>query len=183
MPSTTSSSSARALPSSTRTTPSLPTRPTASATRCPRAASPLADRVATRAMASAVSQGRARAATASSATAAAWSMPRLRSMAFMHTATLLRPSRRMARARTMAVVVPSPASSPVRCAASFTVCAPRFSIASGNSMASATVTPSLVTSGAPQACSMATLRPRGPRVTATASASTSTPRAMRARAS
>ena len=39
----------------------------------------------------------------------------------------------------------------------------------------ATVTPSLVILGAPQLCSMITLRPLGPIVTATASARASTP--------
>src|SRR5690348_1667725 len=45
------------------------------------------------------------------------------------------------------------------------------------------VTPSLVIVGAPHFLSMTTLRPRGPRVTLTASASWSTPRSNESRAS
>src|SRR5699024_11882537 len=46
---------------------------------------------------------------------------------------------------------------------------------SSRSMSRAMVTPSLVTSGPPKARSSTTLRPRGPSVTFTASASVSTP--------
>src|SRR5262245_42099199 len=88
----------------------------------------------------------------------------------------------MARARTVAVVVPSPATSEVFDATSFTICAPRFSNLSASSIALATVTPSLVDVGAPQLFSSRTFRPRGPIVTLTASASTSTPRCRERRA-
>ncbi len=43
----------------------------------------------------------------------AWSMPRLRSIGFVPAATAFRPSRTTAWARTVAVVVPSPATSEV----------------------------------------------------------------------
>src|SRR5436189_253004 len=66
---------------------------------------------------------------------------------------------------------------------SFTIFAPMFSNLSGSSISFATVTPSLVTVGAPHDFSSTTLRPRGPRVTVTASASTLTPRSTLARAS
>src|SRR6266851_3619855 len=58
-----------------------------------------------------------------------------------------------------------------------------FSIGSSSSISLATVTPSLVTVGLPNFLSMTTLRPLGPSVTFTASASWSTPRLSRARAS
>src|SRR5262245_3261613 len=53
---------------------------------------------------------------------------------------------------------------------------------SSSSISLATVTPSLVTVGAPHDFSMTTLRPRGPRVTLTASARVFTPTRMRERA-
>src|SRR5262245_46132102 len=78
-------------------------------------------------------------------------------------------------ARTVAVVVPSPATSLVLLAASFTSWAPIFSYGSCSSMSSATVTPSLVTVGLPQPLSRTALRPRGPSVLRTARASLLTP--------
>src|SRR5258707_2922127 len=89
----------------------------------------------------------------------------------------------MASARTVAVVVPSPATSLVLLAASFTSWAPRFSNGSSNSMSSATVTPSLVTLGEPQPLSSTALRPRGPRVLRTALANFDTPAINGCRAS
>src|SRR5580658_6575223 len=61
--------------------------------------------------------------------------------------------------------------------------APRFSYGSSSSISRATVTPSLVIVGAPHFLSMTTLRPRGPSVTFTVSASLSTPRSSERRAS
>src|SRR5512140_91989 len=58
-----------------------------------------------------------------------------------------------------------------------------FSNLSVSSTSLATVTPSLVTRGEPNDFSMITLRPRGPRVTLTASASASTPTLILPRAS
>src|SRR5512140_3109473 len=89
----------------------------------------------------------------------------------------------MARASTVAVVVPSPATSEVLLATSFTICAPMFSNLSSSWISLATVTPSLVMFGAPNDLSSTTLRPLGPRVTVTASPRTCTPRRMRSRAS
>jgi hypothetical protein len=58
-----------------------------------------------------------------------------------------------------------------------------FSSGSWSSISLATVTPSLVIVGEPNFFSMTTLRPFGPRVTRTASASLLTPRRIAARAS
>src|SRR6185436_9905312 len=84
----------------------------------------------------------------------------------------------MACASTVAVVVPSPATSDVLLATSRTIWAPMFSSASGRSISFATVTPSLVIVGDPNFLSMITLRPRGPSVTFTALARLLTPRRM-----
>src|SRR5512136_2468185 len=81
----------------------------------------------------------------------------------------------MAWARMVAVVVPSPATSLVLLATSLTIWAPMFSNLSSSSISLATVTPSLVTVGAPKVFSSMTLRPLGPRVTFTALASALTP--------
>src|SRR3954468_3900601 len=89
----------------------------------------------------------------------------------------------MASASTVAVVVPSPATSLVLLAASLTSLAPMFSYLSLSSTSSATVTPSLVIVGAPQPLSMTALRPRGPRVAFTARASFVTPSRSALRAS
>src|SRR5207249_884865 len=108
---------------------------------------------------------------------------RLRLIGSWPAATNLAPSVKMARARTVALVVPSPATSEVFEATSFTIWAPMFSNLSASSISLATVTPSLVTVGAPQDFSSTTLRPRGPRVTVTASARMLTPFSTLARAS
>src|SRR5947199_105458 len=113
----------------------------------------------------------------------ALSMPRFRLIGSWPAATSLAPSVKMARASTVAVVVPSPATSEVLEATSLTIWAPMFSNLSASSISLATVTPSLVTVGAPQDFSITTFRPRGPRVTVTASARTLMPRSTFARAS
>src|SRR5664279_2551049 len=84
-------------------------------------------------------------------------------------------------ARMVAVVVPSPATSLVLEATSRTICAPMFSSGSLSSISLATVTPSLVMVGPPNFFSRITLRPLGPRVTLTASASWFTPRKIACR--
>ncbi|CAB4582925.1 unannotated protein [freshwater metagenome] len=83
----------------------------------------------------------------------------------------------------MAVVVPSPATSFVLVATSFTNWAPMFSNGSSNSISLAMDTPSLVMVGAPNFLSRTTLRPLGPSVTRTASASLLTPASSARRAS
>jgi hypothetical protein len=79
-------------------------------------------------------------------------------------------------------VVPSPATSEVFDATSFTICAPMFWNLFSTSTSFATVTPSLVTVGEPHDFSMTTLRPRGPRVTRTALARRFRPLAISPRA-
>ena len=126
--------------------------------------------------------GHARAAARTTASTA-FSMPRLSAIGFAPAATLRRPSRTMAWARTVAVVVPSPATSSVFLATSLTSSAPIFSYGSSSSISLAMDTPSLVMVGAPHFFSRTTLRPLGPRVTLTASASVFMPRSRPRRAS
>ena len=111
MPSTMSSSLARDLPSSTVMTPSLPTLPMASAMISPMDSSALAEMAPTWAISRLSEQGLEMAFSSATAASTALSMPRLRSIGFMPAATALRPSRTMAWASTVAVVVPSPATS------------------------------------------------------------------------
>ncbi|CAB4968180.1 unannotated protein [freshwater metagenome] len=107
---------------------------------------------------------------AKAATTAA-SMPFLRLIGLAPAATLRKPSRTIAQANTVAVVVPSPATSSVFLATSLTSSAPIFSYGSSRSISLAMDTPSLVIVGAPHFFSRTTLRPFGPSVTRTASAS------------
>src|SRR4051812_35971396 len=93
------------------------------------------------------------------------------------------PSRMIAWAMTVAVVVPSPTMSLVLIAASLTSWAPMFSNWLLRWISRAIVTPSLVTTGVPVIFSRITLRPLGPNVDLTASASWSTPDSNRLRAS
>src|SRR5438552_17589504 len=183
MPSTTSSSVSSDLASSTVMTPSLPTFFMASARNLPISASPLEEMVPTWAISSfevTFLEFLTRSATTAST---ARSIPRFKSIGFMPAATDLAPSRTMAAASTVAVVVPSPAASADLEATSRTICAPMFSNLSSSSISLATVTPSLVMRGAPNDLSSTTLRPLGPSVTRTALARISTPRSMRSRAS
>ena len=98
-------------------------------------------------------------------------MPFFRVIGFAPAATLRRPSRTIAHASTVAVVVPSPATSSVFFATSLTSSAPIFSYGSSRSISLAMETPSFVIVGAPHFFSRTTLRPFGPSVTRTASAS------------
>src|SRR5262245_43553525 len=183
MPSTISRVDSIDFASSTVITPSLPTFSIASASILPIVWSPFAEIVPTWAI-SALSRVDFESLPSSSTIAAtALSTPRLRSIGFMPAATALVPSRKIACASTVAVVVPSPATSEVFEATSRTILAPRFSKWSSRSISLATVTPSLVTVGEPQLFSIRTLRPRGPRVTRTALASLLTPASIRSRTS
>src|SRR6516225_9461990 len=110
-------------------------------------------------------------------------MPRFISMGLAPETTARRPSLKIASARTVAVVVPSPATSLVLLATSRTMRAPMFSYLSSSSISLATVTPSLVTVGEPKLFWRMTLRPLGPSVTLTARASLDTPLRMASRAS
>src|SRR5215471_11142262 len=183
MPSTTSSSVSRPLASSTVMTPSLPTFCMALAIMSPISRSPLAAMEPTWPISSEVEIFFERFFTSSTTESTARSMPRFRSIGFMPAATARTPSRTIAWASTVAVVVPSPAMSLVLLATSRTIWAPMFSNLSASSISLATVTPSLVIRGAPNDLSSTTLRPLGPNVTRTAFARMSMPRNMRSRAS
>src|SRR6516165_4246305 len=183
MPSTTSSSVSSDFASSTVMTPSLPTFFMASAMNLPTSASPLAEIVPTWAISSlevTFLEFFSRSVTTAST---ARSIPRFRSIGFMPAATALAPSRTIAAARMVAVVVPSPATSDDFEATSRTICAPMFSNLSSSSISLATATPSLVMRGAPNDLSSTTLRPFGPSVTFTALLRMSTPRSILSRAS
>src|SRR6185369_17056662 len=183
MPSTTSSSLSSDLPSSTVMTPSLPTLSIASAMILPMVSSLLAEIEPTCAISLEVVVALEAFFSCSTRARTALSMPRFRSIGFMPAATYFMPSRTMAWASTVAVVVPSPAMSLVLEATSLTICAPMFWSLSLSSISLATDTPSLVTVGAPKERSSTTLRPLGPRVTLTAFARMFTPSTMRERAS
>src|SRR5205807_1015126 len=183
MPSTTSSSVSKDFASSTVITPSLPTFFIASARNWPISVSPFAEIVPTCAISwldVTFFEFFCKSATTAST---ARSTPRLRSIGFIPAATALEPSLTMACARTVAVVVPSPAKSEDFDATSRTICAPMFSNLSSSSISFATVTPSLLMRGAPNDLSSTTLRPLGPSVTRTALVRMSTPRNIRSRAS
>ena len=114
--------------------------------------------------------------------ATAASMPSFKSIGCAPAARLRSPSLTIACASTVAVVVPSPATSLVFVATSLTNCAPIFSAGSESSISFAIVTPSFVISGAPKDFAMTTLRPLGPKVTFTVSARILTPRSIERRA-
>src|ERR1700689_3812775 len=183
MPSTISTSVSSALASSTVMTPSLPTFCIASAIILPTFASPFDEMVPTWATSAEDATFFERFLMSSTTASTARSMPRLRSIGFMPAATDFAPSLTMEAARTVAVVVPSPAKSDDFEATSRTICAPMFSNLSSSSISFATVTPSLVMRGAPYDLSRMTLRPLGPSVTLTALLRISTPRNKRSRAS
>mmetsp|Transcript_10690 Transcript_10690/g.38706 ORF Transcript_10690/g.38706 Transcript_10690/m.38706 type:complete len:207 (-) Transcript_10690:285-905(-) len=149
IPSTTSSSFSRVFPSETVMTPSLPTFSIARAIRSPISRSPLADIVPTCAISSVVEMSLAAFLSSLTTWSTAAVIPRRKSIGFMPAATDLQPSLKMARVSTVAVVVPSPATSFVALATCFTRLAPRFMNRSVNSMFRATVTPSFVIFGAP----------------------------------
>ena len=113
--------------SSTVMTPSLPTLSIASAMSSPISGSLLAEMAATDAICSLESTSLESWRSASTAASTAASMPRLRAIGLAPAATLRRPSRTIARASTVAVVVPSPATSSVFLATSLTSSAPIFS--------------------------------------------------------
>ena len=118
MPSVKSSSIAVVEDSSTVMTPSLPTLSKASASRSPISRSWL-ETEATDAIWALPSTGVEISPSFSESASTAFSMPRLRAAGAAPEATLRRPSCTMAWARTVAVVVPSPATSLVLVATSF----------------------------------------------------------------
>ncbi len=181
IPSVYSFSMARPRPSSTVMTPSLPTLSITSAMSSPMVLS-AAEIEATWAISSWVSTGLLIDLISSMTASTPFSRPRRKIMGLAPAARFLRPSVTIAWASTVAVVVPSPATSLVLVATSFSNCAPMFSKGSGRSISRAMVTPSLVIVGAPNFLSSTTLRPLGPRVTLTASATASIPFFMERRA-
>ena len=174
IPSTRSSSVFIVLDSSIVITPSLVTFSIASATSWPTPSSP-AEIAATFAICLQPVILELIEAIASTALSVAFFIPFLKMIGLAPAARFFIPSLIIACARTVAVVVPSPATSLVLVATSFTSCAPMFSKASSSSISLAIVTPSLVMSGAPQDLSRTTLRPFGPSVTLTVSANLLTP--------
>src|ERR687895_1017257 len=164
-------------------TPSLPTLFMASAITSPMVGSLLAAMVPTWAISLGSLVGLERPFSSAVTASTALSIPRLRVIGSWPAATSLTPSANIWRARTVAVVVPSPATSEVLLATSLTIWAPMFSNLSSNSTSLATVTPSLVTLGAPKDLSNTTFLPLGPSVTVTASASILTPLSIASRAS
>ena len=155
--------------------PPSPTVCSASASTDPTTSSLLAEIEATRAKSSRDSTGWATLRSCVTRAPTARSIPRLTSTGLPPWSMARIPSRTMAWAITVAVVVPSPTMSFVLMAASLTSWAPMFSNWSPRWISRAMVTPSLVTTGEPVIFSRITLRPFGPSVDFTASASWSTP--------
>jgi hypothetical protein len=127
MPSTTSRTVSADFDSSTVMTPSLPTFSMASAIRLPIVLSLFDAIVATWAISflSFVDFDSFLRSSVTASTAA--SMPRLRPIGLAPAVTLRKPSRKIAWASTVAVVVPSPAMSEVLDATSFSIWAPMSS--------------------------------------------------------
>lgn len=164
IPSTNSISCWSVLPSDTVIVPCSPTLSISVAIKSPIYLSPFADIVATLDIIALVLTYFDLPLRSLTTASTARLIPLLRSIGFIPAATLLTPSRNIALAKTVAVVVPSPASSLVLEATDLTKLAPMFSNLLENSIALATVTPSLVILGAPKAWSITTLRPLGPNV-------------------
>src|SRR5712692_2039888 len=174
IPSVYSFSIARPRPSSTVITPSLPTLSITSAINAPISGS-AAEIAATCAISSCVSTGLLIAFISAMTASVPFSRPLRRIIGFAPAARFFSPSTIIAWASTVAVVVPSPATSFVFVAASVSNCAPIFSKGSGRSISRAIVTPSFVIVGAPNFLSSTTLRPLGPIVTLSVSARASIP--------
>src|SRR5437762_1883946 len=168
--------------SSTVIVPSLPTFSMHSAMILPISVSPFAEMVATCSISLLSLTGLDSFTSSATTVSTAFSIPRLIVIGDEPAVTLFRPSLKMDSASTVAVVVPSPATSDVFDATSRTICAPMFWYGSSSSISLATDTPSFVTVGEPHFLSSTTLRPRGPSVTFTALARISTPFMISARA-
>jgi hypothetical protein len=114
---------AEELASSTVMTPSLPTLSIACAMMLPMVSSPFAEMMPTCAISLGSLVGLESFFSCVTTASTALSMPRLMSIGLWPAATSFEPSRKMAWATTVAVVVPSPATSEVLEATSFTICA------------------------------------------------------------
>src|SRR5262245_33334836 len=183
MPSTTSTVRPRVSLSSVVITPTSPTCSTARVMTSPIVSSSLAASVAMRNRSSRPLIGTACSVRDCRTTGTVRSMPRRTRMGLAPTSTARNPSRTIAWARTVAVVVPSPTTPLVFIATSLTNCAPMFANGSDSWISLAIVTPSLVMVGGPVSFSRTAFRPFGPSVTLTASARALTPCSRRARAS
>ena len=155
MPSTVSMSMPKVCDSSTVMTPSLPTTSMASAILSPISLS-AAEMAPTSAISSLVSMSLAFFLTSATIASTAFSMPRRTASGLAPAETLRRPSVTMTWASSVAVVVPSPATSLVLTATSLTSWAPMFSSGSSSSISLAMVTPSLVIVGEPYVFSSTT---------------------------
>ena len=155
-------------------TPSLETFSIASATSSPTPSSP-AEIEATLAICSLPLIDSLISEIASTAASQAFFIPLRSTIGFAPAAKFFIPSFIIACARTVAVVVPSPATSFVLVATSFTICAPISSNGSSREISFAIVTPSFVMSGEPNDFARTTFLPFGPSVTLTVSASWFTP--------
>ena len=174
IPSTTFSSVFDVLDSSIVITPSLETFSIASEISSPISLL-LADMLATLAMSSFPLTSELISFNPSTATFTALSIPLLIAIGSPPAATFFTPSLIILCAKTVAVVVPSPATSFVLIETSFTSPAPIFSNGSSSSISFAIVTPSFVINGAPNFLSNTTFLPFGPSVTFTVSAILLTP--------
>src|SRR2546427_713975 len=124
MPSTVSRVVSRPFASSTVITPSLPTFSIASAMSLPISESLFAEIVPTWAISLRPAVGTEIFFSSSTTVSTALSMPRFSAIGFDPAVTDFNPSRKIACASTVAVVVPSPARSEVLVATSFTIWAP-----------------------------------------------------------
>ena len=174
IPSVKSSSIPKVCPSSTVITPSFPTFSIASAIVSPISGS-AAEIEATCAISSFPPIDFEKLAIKSVTALAASSIPLFTSIGLTPDETVFIPSLTIDWANTVAVVVPSPATSFVLDATSFASWAPIFSYGSSKSTSLAIVTPSLVIVGAPHFFSKTTFLPLGPSVTLTTSANLLTP--------
>ena len=174
IPSTTSFSTPNDCPSSMVITPSFPTDSMASAIILPISLS-LAEIEATCAISSLVLTGLLISFNLATISFTFFSILTRSSIGLTPELTIFNPSVIIACAKIVAVVVPSPATSLVLLATSFTISAPIFSNLSSSSISLATVTPSFVIVGPPKPLSITTFRPLGPRVTLTALVKISTP--------
>ena len=174
IPSTTFNCVVDVFDSSIVITPSFETFSIASAINSP-TSSLFAEILATLAMSSFPFTGTLIVFNSSTADFTALSIPLFIAIGSAPAATFLTPSFIIAWAKTVAVVVPSPATSFVFSDTSFTSLAPIFSNLSSNSISFAIVTPSFVINGAPKLLSNTTFLPFGPNVTFTVSANLLTP--------
>mmetsp|Transcript_9237 Transcript_9237/g.29121 ORF Transcript_9237/g.29121 Transcript_9237/m.29121 type:complete len:213 (+) Transcript_9237:698-1336(+) len=174
MPSVKSISSLRTCPSSTEVEPSAPTRSNAVAMIRP-ISTELHEIVAIERRSSFPLIGVASLVTSLTILRAALPMPRCNETGEAPAATDFSPSRTIACASTVLVVVPSPALRSVLDATSTSSFTPTFCCGSESSISRAMVTPSFTISGAPYARSSTTFLPLGPSVTFTAFATMSIP--------